>query len=198
MKNKFMFSNLLIKFYIIINFFYFKRKNVITGDKLRVRGITKLKISKSGKLSIGDNFNMTGGFMLNPLGRNLKSFIRVDDNARIFIGNNVGMSCVSIWSKKSITIGNNVKFGAGVIVLDSDMHALDHELRRDPLKDDKNAISEPILIGDDVFIGVNCIITKGVVIGNRAIVAAGSVVVKSIPADEIWGGNPAKLLRKNS
>lgn len=54
----------------------------------------------------------------------------------------------------------------------------------------------PISIGDDVFIGANCIINKGITIGDRSIVAAGIVVVKSIPEDEICGGNPAKLIKK--
>ncbi|WP_298453633.1 hypothetical protein [uncultured Prevotella sp.] len=44
--------------------------------------------------------------------------------------------------------------------------------------------------------GTNCIINKGITIGDRSIVAAGSVVVKSIPEDEIWGRNPAKLIKK--
>ena len=56
-------------------------------------------------------------------------------------------------------------------------------------------ISSPIVIEDDVFIGVNCIILKGVTIGARSIIAAGSVVTKSIPADCIAGGNPAKVIR---
>lgn len=54
------------------------------------------------------------------------------------------------------------------------------------------------MIGDDVFIGTNCIILKGVTIGARSIIAAGSVVTKSIPADCIAGGNPAKIIRRNS
>lgn len=54
----------------------------------------------------------------------------------------------------------------------------------------------PIVIEDDVFIGAHCIISKGVTIGARSIVAAGSVVVKSIPPDEVWGGNPARFIKK--
>ncbi|KAB6168334.1 acyltransferase, partial [Bacteroides xylanisolvens] len=56
----------------------------------------------------------------------------------------------------------------------------------------------PIVIEDDVFIGAHCIISKGVTIGARSIVAAGSVVVKSIPPDEVWGGNPARFIKKLS
>ena len=54
--------------------------------------------------------------------------------------------------------------------------------------------SAPILIGDDVWLGVNVVVLKGVQIGNGAIVAAGSVVTKSIAPYEIWGGMPAKKI----
>ena len=47
-----------------------------------------------------------------------------------------------------------------------------------------------------MFVGTNCIIGKGIHIGEGAVIAAGSVVAKNIPANEIWGGNPAKFLKK--
>ena len=54
----------------------------------------------------------------------------------------------------------------------------------------------PVVIGGNVFIGARCIILKGVTIGENSIIGAGSVVTKSIPANEIWAGNPAKFIRK--
>ena len=57
-------------------------------------------------------------------------------------------------------------------------------------------VSKPIVIEDDVFIGANCLILKGVTIGARSIVAAGSVVTRSVPADCIVGGNPARIIRR--
>jgi acetyltransferase-like isoleucine patch superfamily enzyme len=139
---------------------------------------------------------MVSGLMINPLGRNLNSFIRIDENAKINIGDNVGMSCITLWAKSAIFIGNNVKLGADVIIMDSDMHALDYLLRRKVETDSINAKCSSIIIGDDVFVGTRTIITKGVTIGNRSIIAAGSVVSRSIPEDEIWGGNPAKFIKK--
>jgi len=56
----------------------------------------------------------------------------------------------------------------------------------------------PIIIRDYVFIGGSSIILKGVTIGKNSIVAAGSMVTKSIPDNEIWGGNPAKYLKSNN
>lgn len=58
------------------------------------------------------------------------------------------------------------------------------------------AASAPIVIEDDVLIGTRCIILKGVTIGARSIIAAGSVVTKSIPADCIAGSNPCKVIKQ--
>ena len=59
-----------------------------------------------------------------------------------------------------------------------------------------NFFTAPIVIGNDVFVGANSIILKGVTIGDRAIIGAGSIVTKDIPKDEVWAGNPAKFIRK--
>jgi len=151
---------------------------------------------QNAEMYIGEHFSLTSSLMLNPLGRNLKSMFRIDKGAKITIGNNVGMSCVTLWAKKRITIGDNVKLGSGVMLMDSDMHSIDYMQRRKSNTDAINAKSKEIVIDNDAFIGTNSIITKGVKIGKRAIVAAGSVVVNSIPDDEIWGGNPAKFIKK--
>jgi len=57
-------------------------------------------------------------------------------------------------------------------------------------------VSGKVIIGDNVFIGAHTLICKPVVIGNDCIIAAGSVIVKDIPAGEIWGGVPAKFLKR--
>lgn len=56
-------------------------------------------------------------------------------------------------------------------------------------------ITKPITVGNDVFIGVRSLIMPGVNIGNRCIVAAGSVVTKDIPSGEVWGGVPARFIK---
>ena len=53
-----------------------------------------------------------------------------------------------------------------------------------------------VVIEDDAFIGMNTIIMKGVIIGARSVIGAGSVVTKSIPADCIAAGNPAKVTKR--
>lgn len=126
---------------------------------------------------------------------NSKCKLIVLSGASLVIGNDSGMNGVMVYCSKRIIIGKNVKIGGGTRISDSNHHSLDYRIRK--TKDDLNfAKSAPIVIGDDVFIGANCYIGKGVYIGDRSIVAAGSVIVKSIPPDEIWGGNPAKFIKK--
>lgn len=186
-------NNTIFKF---VNRLYFLYKGVGFSKNLIILGLMSVKLKKGGKLTIGENFTCISGSMKNSIGRNLKSSFRVDENASLTIANNVGMSNVAIWTKTKVIIGNYVKLGSGVIIIDSDMHSLNYKTRRDVSKDALEAKSKPITIADDVFIGTNSIITKGVSIGEKAIVAAGSVVVKSIPSYEVWGGNPAVLIKK--
>jgi acetyltransferase-like isoleucine patch superfamily enzyme len=189
-------ERLIDLWYKCFNILKFKCKGVVFGKKLRVSGNMNLVIEKNSKIIIGDNFNLISGRMYNSIGRNIGSCLRADDEAEISIGNNVGMSNVSIWAKIKIEIGNNVKIGADTIVADSDMHSLDYMQRRSLNEDVFNAKKKAIKIGNDVFIGTRSIICKGVQIGDRAIVGAGSVVACNIPSDEIWGGNPVKFIKK--
>jgi acetyltransferase-like isoleucine patch superfamily enzyme len=182
-------------FFIFWNMYKFKSKKTSVGKKFRAIGYVSLKIGKGSDVSIGDNFVLLSGNMYNTIGRNIQSCIQIDDSAQLLIGNNVGMSNVSIWASYSIHIGNNVKVGADTIILDSDMHSLDYIQRRDYKTDIANAAKKAVIIGNDVFIGTRSIICKGVNIGNNSIVGAGSVVVKNIPKNEIWAGNPAKFIK---
>ena len=69
-------------------------------------------------------------------------------------------------------------------------------MRRNPEDDMEKTIQEEITIADDVFVGAHTSILKGVSVGKNSIIGACSVVTKNIPANEIWGGNPARLIRK--
>lgn len=125
-----------------------------------------------------------------------RSQIVVLQGAELHVGNNVGMTQVSITCKQKIHIGDEVKIGAGTMIFDTNFHNTDWTIRRNRDIDLKTAQNAPIHIGNDVFVGARCIINKGVSIGDRSIIAAGSVVIKDIPEDCIAGGNPCKVIRQ--
>ena len=170
-------------------------RNVKFGA-IHFAGNTKMSISPSAKVVIGPGFLCNSG-VENGIGNECYSKIVVGDNAELIIGEESGMSNTVIQCRQKVYIGQRVRIGNGSLIMDSDFHSLDWRERTffdnhadEPVK------TAPISIGDNVFIGTHSIICKGVNIGDHSIIAAGSVVVCDIPANEIWGGNPAKLIRK--
>lgn len=145
-----------------------------------------------GKFFFGNNL------IINTIGVDIftNSHIVVCQNAVLSIGNNSGITSTAIYCAEKIEIGNYVNIGAGCLVMDTNFHSTNWEIRMDRKKDIINAKTAPVKIDDFVFIGARSIICKGVHIGEKSLVAAGSVVVKDIPAGELWGGNPAKFIKK--
>lgn len=163
----------------------------------------KIYIMGHGKIIIGDDFQFTSGDSINPICRNIRGALyTMTKNARIEIGDRVGISSACIWAKERITIGNDVNIGGDCLIMDNDAHPIDYiQRRRSYFKEVGKDVyyskiaTSAIEIGDDVWIGARCQILKGVHIGARSIIAAGSVVTKDIPADVIAGGNPCKVIR---
>ncbi len=157
-------------------------------------GGVKVTASKSAKISIGRAFRCRGlGYGIDS---SIASIIHVGENARLSIGDFTGISNTSIHCYENISIGDHVNIGGGCKIFDTNFHSLNWQDRADRKTDVLNKKTAPVRIGDYVFVGTRSIICKGVTIGDRAIIAAGSVVVKDVSAGEIWGGNPAKFLKK--
>lgn len=157
-----------------------------------VRGA--LVIGGRGKLSIGKNVSINSSHRSNPVGGRDRTSIHIARGAMIIIGNNVGISNSLFYANQSITLEDNVMIGGGCQIYDTDFHSVGYEDR--VYKGDDNIKTKPVFIGEGAFIGTSCIIMKGVTVGRRSVIAAGSVLVKSVPDDEIWGGNPAKFIKK--
>ncbi len=126
---------------------------------------------------------------------------RIEIGKDCFIGENT-----HIWSAELITIGDRVLISHNVNIHDTNSHPIDPTLRHHhfkhimtkghPQDNELGIISQPVLIEDDVWIGVNSTILKGVSIGKNSIISACSVVVKDIPSNVLVSGNPAKIIKK--
>lgn len=176
------------------NLLRLKMYGVKHGSHCVIHGKLYITLFPTANVKIGNNLYFSSGWGINALCTNKRGMIYATEHASIEIGNNVGMSSTVLRAANKIIIGNYVKIGANCILIDTDSHNKDFSIRRGQYTD--WGVSAPIVIEDDAFIGANCIILKGVTIGARSIIAAGSVVTKSIPADCIAGGNPAKIIRR--
>ena len=186
----------LAAFSIIPNRLRFIAEGVSLGPRSRIRGWVKLVRKRGAEITIGECFNFSSGLNINRISRRQTGCICAEEGARIAIGDNVGMSSPCLWARNSIIVGNNVNIGACCVIMDHDAHSLNRELRRSRADELGDIASAPIVIGDDVLIGTGCYILKGVHIGPRSIVGAGSVVTHDVPPDEIWAGNPARFIRR--
>lgn len=164
-------------------------------SKCRFNGRTYLSLHKECNIVIGDYFIANSGIDAS-IDCGIGCKISVQKGARLVIGEYSGMTNSIIQCHKEIIIGNHVNIGAGCMIMDSNFHSTDWHDRLDRRKDVDNRRNAPIKIGDVVFIGARSIICKGVTIGDHSMIAAGSVVVKDVPANEVWGGNPAKFIKK--
>ena len=146
---------------------------VVFGDHVSVYAGCSFAIQKDGKCTVGDFTLLNGAIVM---------------------------------SEELVEIGSHCLISWGVGIADSDFHPLEPAQRlidahalapffkdRPPRPKLKTA---PVRIGDNVWIGMNAVILKGVTIGDNSVVAAGAVVTKSVPANTIVAGNPAVEVKK--
>lgn len=176
----------------VYNKIILKYRHVKCGKHLKVNGrLLCISNSKNG-IVIGDNVLINSCRSSNPIGGDIKTTLFAKGNGKIRIGNNCGMSNVTLFACESIIIGDNVMLGGSVKIYDTDFHWLNFEKRMN----EANGITKSVTIKNGAFVGAHSIVLKGVTIGEKSIVGAGSVVTKSIPDGEVWAGNPAKYIRK--
>jgi len=154
-------------------------------------GIPYFRKHPTGKISIGNRCVFRSAEWSNSIGLNHRCFISAARNAEIVIGNESGFSATIISASEHIQIGSHVLCGGNCTICDNDRHPIYLNDRRKNMPGQ----SEPIIIEDDVFLGMNTVILKGVKIGNGTIVAANSLVINSLPEKVLAGGHPARIIR---
>lgn len=166
-------------------------RSVLRRARLRLLGarigsgtsIPRINIPWPHQVAIGDNcilqddvfFNFDHYWVPGPS-------IIVGD--RVFIGRGCEFNI-----RSRLTIGDECLIASGVKIIDHD-----HGTKTGCSMRSQEGAIIPVSIGEDVWIGTNAVVLKGVCIGHGAVLAAGSVATKSIPAMEIWAGVPAKKI----
>ena len=142
---------------------------LVIGDRVRIYNKTALSVEESGAIHIGDDSILVGP---------------------------------TFWCAGDITIGRRVVLSYNVVIADCDFHPRDPRLRRKdaiaiaPDGDKRNRpplLTRPVIIGDDVSVGIGAMILKGVRIGAGATIEPGAVVTSDMPEGSTVAGNPARV-----
>lgn len=157
------------------------------GEGLRIERIPYVR--GQGHILIGQQVYLSGKINIGLARKSpdIMPTLRIGD--RTFVGHDCSFNL-----RQGITIGQECLLAGGIFIQDNDGHPVDAVARRAGEPAPESAVA-PVVIADGVWIGRRSLILKGVTIGENAIVGAGSVVTKDVPANAVVAGNPARVLR---
>ena len=174
-------------------------------------GVVPLNIESGEQSVIDSSFCFKHFFSTLPVGLRVGDFVTLwrtaistEANGLIEIGDYCYIANASLVCSQKIHIGKRVFIAGGVTIADSDFHPLDPAARMadtialSPIGNSKKrppVTSNPVAIEDDVWIGFNATILKGVHVGAGAIISPGAVVVEDVAPGTTVGGNPAKAVK---
>jgi galactoside O-acetyltransferase len=160
-------------------------KNV-SGNPIRVQAVL---LSGVGKFVFGEKVQL--GVVLSPYFYSHYIYMEArSSESLIEIGNSVAINNGSSFvAMNRISIGNHVFIGTNCQMMDSDGHDLHPKKRKHP------GVSKPIFIEDNVLIGSDVKVLKGVRIGKNAVIGNGTIVFKDVPENAVVAGNPMKIIK---
>ena len=167
------FDRLILIFFRIFSGFLVKLIAYFRGIHIKKNcdfyGIPHFRRHPFSEINIGSKCTFRSDHTSNLIGVNHKCIISTHhETAKITIGDNCGLSGVTIGASKEIIIGNNVLCGANSVITDFDWHL-----------DISGTQPASVIIHDNVWIGLNAVILKGVEIGENSVIGANSLVVKA-------------------
>lgn len=150
-------------------------------------GRPRFRREPNSRISIGDNCEFRSLHTSNPSGINHPCIIStIQEGAIIEIGSDCGFSGTAIACAKKIIIGDNVRCSPNTWLIDTDGH----------WDDPRTGFNASIIIENNVWLGANVSVLKGVTIGKNTVVAAGSLVTKSLPSNVVAAGVPARIIKQ--
>jgi acetyltransferase-like isoleucine patch superfamily enzyme len=179
---------------ICLLFYRFLFSNFILGRNIKCWGRILITKSPESRIVIGNQVRIGSDFLRAGIALFSKCKIRAFGPSQIIIGNHVALSGTSISCRTTrIEIGDGTIIAPNCIIMDSDFHApWPPENRTYNMGYERD---REVIIERNVWIGLNCLILKGVRIGENSIVSAGSVVSEDVPPNVIVAGNPAKMIK---
>lgn len=162
---------------------------------VRLIGLPIIAKKPGSRIILGKGITLVSNSRGNVAGINHPVILAtLSPDAVIHLEEGCGLSGSSLCAFKSIKIGLNSGLGANTSVYDTDFHSTDYKIRKNQVSI-ADADSKPVAISSDVWVAANTLILKGVRIGSKAIIGAGSVVTTDIPPNSLAAGNPAKVIR---
>lgn len=173
---------------------FFGLHGVAWGTRWRVLGKPMIQRYGRSRIELGDGLVLRSWAASNPLVPHHPVVLATrNESAIIKIGEDCGFTGTTIVAAERIEIGDRVQVGANCTIVDTDFHPLTPEGRQANMAAGRY---RSVIIQDDVFIGMNSLILKGVVIGEGSVIGAGSVVARNVPPRTIVAGNPARIVRE--
>jgi acetyltransferase-like isoleucine patch superfamily enzyme len=174
--------------------FGFALHGISWGRRWRIFGMPIIQRHRKSRIELGDGLYMRSWSRSNPLTPNHRTVLSTRRaRAVITVGKDCGFTGATIVADQKVQIGDRVQVGANAVIVDTNFHPITPEGRRDNMH---AGASAPVIIEDDVFIGMQSIILKGVTVGVGSVVGAGSVVARDVPSRSVVIGNPAQVVKK--
>ena len=170
---------------------------IIYGRRLNIQfpfkvwGNIRFMFLGEGSITIGKFFHAVSSRRRSAFTLFSPCHLNIIGDGQIILGEQVALNGNTITARSKIYIGDNTMIGPNTIIIDHDGHqAWPPEARWT-----KKGLSKEIIIENNVWIGMNCTILKGVRIGSGSIIAAGSIVTHNVEANSLYAGNPAKKIK---
>lgn len=161
-----------------------------TGVNCFLDGKPVFRRSRGSCIVLGDHVTLISTARHNPLINHPVTLKTIAPKAVLSIGSHVGISGSKLICCNRITVGNYTIIGPDTLLYDSEGHIYTPEMG---WQGRSVRTGRPITIGEKCFIGTRCTILSGVTIGDRCVIAAGSVVTQDVPSGYRASGNPATL-----
>ncbi len=162
------------------------------GDGCRFFGVPQFRRHPGSTIRVGRECEFRSAPWSNQVGIDRGCYdSTLADGARVDLGDHSGFSGTVVAAAAAIRIGSHVLCGANCTITDTDWHPIRSTDRRDGVRGE----ASPVVIGDDVWLGLGVTVLKGASIGAGTVVAAGSVVTGALPAGVVAAGMPARVVR---